>query len=115
MGKKRFAARASFGSFTVFFTDFEKKKRLFCSLPLERNAGKDYLNMFTTPKYTVYDRITLFCKQPTQLYMSVQTRGNIRVNCTYLDVINNADLKKRNFLIMCLHFRGEPGRPNCKH
>ena len=47
--------------------------------------------------------------------MSVQTRGNIRVNCKYLDVINNADLKKRNFLIMCLHFRGEPGRPNCKH
>ena len=67
-------------SFTVFFTDFEKKKRLFCSLSLERNAGKDYLNMFTTPKYTVYDRITHFCKQPTQLYMSVQKRGNIRVN-----------------------------------
>ena len=60
-------------------------------------------------------RITHFCKQPTQLYMSVQTRGNIRVNYKYLEVINNADLRKKNFLIMCLHSRGEPGRPNCKH
>lgn len=48
-------------------------------------------------------------------YVSVQTRGNIRVNYKYLDVINNADLRKRNFEIMSLHSRGEPGRPNCKH
>ena len=55
------------------------------------------LNMFMTPKYTVYDRIMHFCKQPTQLCGSVQTRGNVRVNYKYLDVINNADLRKRNF------------------
>ena len=55
------------------------------------------------PLSTPYMTVSRIFVNNLHNYMSVQTRGNIHVNYKYLDVINNADLRKRNFEIMCLH------------